>query len=182
MPRIRSVADGLFLGTVLIDTREKAWYSFANLVADKADGGGPFNVPIRRVTLQSGDYSLAGYEGLVAVERKSLSDAYSTLGQGRDRFERELNRLNGFDFAAVVIEAGWDEILHDPPPHTEVQPKTVFRSILAWQQRYPRVHWWPCADRRHAEVTTFRILERFWKERKRAETEGRPVVCEVVSA
>ena len=64
--------------------------------------------------------------------------------------------------AAVVVEAEWSEVLGSPPPHTQLTPKTVYRSVIAWQQRYPSIHWWFCADRRLAEVTTFRILERWW--------------------
>lgn len=163
MSKTRTVADGTFLGTVVCDTREQFPYTFAGLLCDRADGGGPLTVPTRRGTLASGDYSLDGYEHRVAVERKSLADCYSTIGQGRDRFERELARLAALDFAAVVIEADWPTVCSDPPPHTELPPKTVFRSILAWQIRYG-VHFLPCGNRRLAEVTTFRLLERFLKE------------------
>ena len=164
MPRPRTVADGVFVGTVVIDTREQLPFAFAGLTCDQADGGGPLTVTTTRGTLASGDYSLVGYETRLAVERKSLADLYSTIGQGRDRFERELVRLAAFEFAAVVIEATWPEVCADPPPHTELPPKTVFRSILAWMVRYPAVRWLACGPRRLAEVTTFRLLERFLKE------------------
>jgi hypothetical protein len=36
--------------------------------------------------------------------------------------------------------------------------------VIAWQQRYPRVHWWLCPGRAFAEVTTYRILERYWRD------------------
>lgn len=182
MARVRSVIDSVFQGTVAIDSREQRWFTFGGLTADATDGGGPFNVPIRRVTLKSGDYSLLGFEEKVAVERKSTADLFGTIGQGRERFERELARLQEMDFAAVVVEAGWGEILDNPPLYTQLPPKTVFRSVLAWQQRYRGVHWVMCDSRRLAEVTTFRILERFWRERQREATEGRPVMAEEVSA
>lgn len=156
--------SGRFLVPVVIDTREQLPFSFEGLTCDAVDGGGPLTIPTCRGTLASGDYSLLGFESFVAVERKSLADLYSTLGQGRERFERELERLAAMDFAAVVIEATWPEIVADPPPHTELPPKTVFRSILAWSVRYPRVHWFPAGPRRLAEVTTFRLLERWLKE------------------
>lgn len=155
---------GAFLIPVIVDTREQAPYSFAGLTCDASDGGGPLTVPTVRGTLASGDYSLVGYAG-IAIERKSIADLYGTIGQGRERFERELVRLNELDFAAVVIEASFPEICSEPPPHTKLPPKTVFRSILAWSVRYPRVHWFPCGDRRLAEVTTFRLLERYVKEK-----------------
>src|SRR5581483_2134770 len=99
----------------------------------------------------------------LAVERKSLADLFHTLGQGRDRFQRELGRLAKYDFAAIVIEADWSTIIMDPPKRSRLLPKTIFRSVIAWQLRYPRIHWWTCPNRQFAEVTTFRLLERFWK-------------------
>ncbi|MDE2097140.1 MAG: ERCC4 domain-containing protein, partial [Patescibacteria group bacterium] len=119
-------------------------------------------------TLKSGDYSLLGFENRIAIERKSLSDLFSTLGQGRDRFHRELERLAATDyqFAAVVCEADWATVLASPPERSMLRPKTVFRSVIAWQIRYPLVHWWFCPGRAFAEKVTFRLLERFWKEQQ----------------
>ena len=163
-----------FAHLVLIDQREKLPYTFEGLRADKRDGGGPLRVRTQTCYLVTGDYTIAGHEAGVAVEKKTLQDLYGTIGQGRDRFERELQRLNTLEFAAVVIEATWPEVCAEPPPHTRLPPKTVFRSILAWSVRYPRVHWFPCGERRLAEVTTFRLLERYVREKLAAgaHTEG----------
>lgn len=154
---------------VLIDTREQLPFAFAGLLADAAQGGGPLEVRTRRWTLQQGDYSIGGFEGRVAVERKSLEDLYGTLGSGRQRFVAELERLSAppMEFAAVVVEADFWEILTAPPVYSKLPPKTVHRSVIAWQQRYPSIHWWTLRNRRLAEITTFRILERFWKEAQR---------------
>lgn len=154
-----------FPPAIVIDTREQHPYAFDRIPADAYQGEGLLAIRTEVRTLRSGDYSLAGYEHRVAVERKSKADLFGTVGQGRERFERELARLNGMQFASVVVEAEWSEILTDPPPHTQLSPKTINRSVLAWKQRFVRVHWefWP--GRTAAEAITFRILERFWKER-----------------
>lgn len=153
-----------FPATVLIDTREQRPFAFDAITADAEAGGGLWRINTDTHTLASGDYSLAGYADRVAVERKSLSDLYSTISQGRGRFVRELERLAAMDFAAVVIESDWAAIIDKPPKRSQLPPRTVYRSVIAWQQRYPRVHWWACPSREFAEVTTFRILERFLKE------------------
>jgi DNA excision repair protein ERCC-4 len=161
-PKLRLVDPaGTFMVPVVVDTREQIPLTFEGMLCDAKDGGGPLTVPTVRGTLQSGDYSLRGFEMRVACERKSLSDCYGTIGQGRDRFERELARLDQMEFAAVIIEATWEELCSEPPPHTQLPPKTVFRSVLAWTVRYPRVRWLPCGPRRLAEVTTFRLLEKW---------------------
>jgi ERCC4-type nuclease len=145
-----------------------------------------------RRAISAGDYSIDGYDGRsefvsgagldamtntpagIAIERKSISDLFNTLGQSRARFVRELDRLAAYQFAAIVVEAEWSEILTAPAAglvRSQLDPKTIYRSVIAWQQRYPNVHWWMCAGRDHAEVTTFRILERWWQEREWRENE-----------
>ena len=150
--------------TIVIDTREQLGYQFA------APFTGPRKVQLAVQTivcgLPTGDYSLLGFESQIAIERKSLSDLYSTLGQGRARFTRELERLAAMEFAAVVVEAEWSEILGNPPSRSELNPKTVLCSVVAWQQRYPRIHWWTVPGRSVGEAVTIRLLDRFWRERE----------------
>jgi ERCC4-type nuclease len=144
---------------VVIDTREQDPYRFEELYADAKDGGRPLRINTVREGLASGDYGLRGYN--VAVERKSAADLFSTLSAGRRRFERELARLNELAAAWVVVEAEWSELLLAPPAHSRLNPKSVIRSVMAWQLRYPRVHWWMTPDRRFAESLTFRLLQKF---------------------
>jgi DNA excision repair protein ERCC-4 len=154
----------IFGGVVLVDTREQLAYRFAGIKADKAEGGGRMSVRTRRQKIDAGDYSLCGFADRVAVERKSKDDLFGTLGKGRGRFERELSRLNLLDYAAVVVEADWAEVVNDPPSRSQITPKNVFRSVVSWQQRFPWVHWWFVPGRGMAEATTFRILDRFHRE------------------
>ena len=167
---------------VCIDSREKAPFSFIGIKSDAKHGNVPMVIPTVGRTLRSGDYAIDGYDDLIAVERKSLEDCYQTLSHERERFERELDRLNFMQFAAVVIEASWVRILTDPPPHSKLSPKSVSRSIIAYMQRFPRVHWIPATDRRFAEVITFRVLERFWKDRldsaKAGQNKSKPIALE----
>ena len=95
--------------TVVADTREQRPYSFDGLL-DK--NGKLIVVPVVRSGMPSGDYSIQGSEMVISIERKSLQDAYHSMTWGRQRFEREIGRLNDYRFAAVVIEASWHEVLH----------------------------------------------------------------------
>lgn len=110
------------------------------------------------------DYSIDGWEERIQVERKSHEDLYSTLGQRRDEFEAELIRLSMCEFACVIIECGWSQI-SDPPPNSGLKASSVIGSILAWQQRYQRVHWITAGTRATAERLAFRMMERFWEDR-----------------
>jgi DNA excision repair protein ERCC-4 len=153
--------------TVAVDTREQAAYGFENLPFLGARGNIRLAVPCKRRTLASGDYSLVGFEDRVAVERKSLPDLFSTLGQGRKRFEREFERLSEMEFAAIVIEADAREIWRPTEFHpgwrSRLNPRSVEGTIVAWSLRYPGVHWWAMGSRRNAEVRTFEVLEMFWR-------------------
>jgi ERCC4-type nuclease len=148
---------------ILVDSREQSPYTFRGVIADAKDKHKPVVVPWTWAPLKTGDYSIQGCADRVTIERKSLADLYSTLGSGRERFEREHQRMSSFEFAAVVVEAPWSKILNSPPKRSKLRPRTVFRTAIAWSIRYG-VHWIPAEDRRMAELTTFHLLEKWWKE------------------
>jgi DNA excision repair protein ERCC-4 len=85
---------------VVVDTREQEEYSFS-----------PRRFVTERRALPAGDYSLAGLERDIAVERKTAEDFVSTVIRDRDRFRKELLKLAEYDRACVVVEAGLDDIL-----------------------------------------------------------------------
>ena len=83
---------------VIIDTREQTPLPFANL-------------PTEAGTLYSGDYSVKDSETLFSIERKTVKDLCSSVTRGRDRFEHELHRLRGFQFARLLTVAGFALLL-----------------------------------------------------------------------
>ncbi len=102
--------------TIVIDSREQRPYQFPGAVVQ---------------ALPTGDYSIVGLTDRVTIERKSKSDAYSSLGHGRARFRRELERLALFDYAAIVVEDSVPGFLQRPP-HSKMNPKSAMCSLLAW--------------------------------------------------
>lgn len=84
---------------IVIDTREQLPYEFP-----------PERVTAVRRALAAGDYSLAGRESEFAVERKSLADFVQTVIRGRERFHKELAKLQGYRRACVVIEGSLADI------------------------------------------------------------------------
>lgn len=111
------------------------------------------------------DYSIDGLEYEVQIERKSVSDLFSTLGQRRENFENEISRLNQqCKVACIMIEGGMGNIAsfreHGP------EPSSVIGTMISWGQRYPKVHWIPAGSRDMAERLAFRFLERYWEDRE----------------
>ena len=152
--------------TVGIDTREQRPYQFLGLRANTDKKHARLAIRTERVNLKTGfgDYTILELPK-IAIERKSKEDLYSSIGQRRENFEERLVRMGGGPgswYAAVVIEAEISELVAEPPAHTKLNPKSLMRTILAWQMRYPTVAWWFLPNRSAAEAWTFRLLERFW--------------------
>jgi len=140
---------------IICDTREQNAYHFAHIK--------PYAPWVIYKALESGDYSIEGYEDRITIERKSLIDLFGSTGQGRERFEKEFERLAKFEYAALVIEAGLGDIFKNPPSHSQMLPKSVFRTLIAWSIRY-KVFVWACPDRSFAERLTYLLLEKFYIE------------------
>ena len=161
--------------TVLVDHREQSAWSFTDLPPKKGWKGRLF-VPVSRAHMVTGDYTIAGLEDRFALERKSLEDLYGTLGQNRERFEAELQRLQKMDFAAVVIEATLREVWCPQSFRTDwrskMDPRAVESTMVAWAIRYPRVHWWTVGGHREGEVRAFEVMEQFWRASQHEETKA----------
>lgn len=82
-------------------------------------------------TLPTGDYSLRGLESVVAIERKSLPDLLHCIGQGRQRFDREIVRLLAYPTRAVVVESSWTA-LEIGGWRGKITPKAAVGSCLGW--------------------------------------------------
>lgn len=131
---------------VAVDTREQKPYRFPRS---------------EMKTLPTGDYSVVGLEDRIAIERKTKEDAYSSLGRGRARFARELERLSRYDYAAIVIETSLPDFLR-APAFSRMKPKAAANSIIAWSVKY-RVCVFFAGDRLHGNALTRQLLEKFWR-------------------
>jgi ERCC4-type nuclease len=105
--------------TIVIDTREGEPYSFDPRLAGA----------VRRA-LAAGDYSLAGLEDQVAVERKTLDDFVSTVIHRRRRFRQELRKLSRYRAACVVVEAELLDVL-GKRYRSEARPEAVVGATLS---------------------------------------------------
>jgi ERCC4-type nuclease len=89
-----------------------------------------------RASLQTGDYSVAGLEDLISIERKSLADLTACcLNAQRERFERELHRLRGFRFRRLLI-IGTEEDIWRQKYQSNIMPKAVLATLCAFEIRY----------------------------------------------
>lgn len=141
---------------ILIDTREKCPFNFLSQCGD---------IETERGTLSLGDYSLAGLENRVAVERKSLADLVMCLGTERERFERELVRARGLEAFAVVVESSWAD-LATGRYRSKLNPGAAVASVLAFAARYGTSFFF-AGNRENAEAVTAGFLRQYLKGKER---------------
>ncbi len=115
--------------------------------------------------LQTGDYSLAGLEHLVGIERKSLGDLVGCCTRGRDRFVRELERGRGLDLFAVIIEANMVDVA-EHRYRSKAKPHSILQSLAAWQVRYGTTFLWAGSERGGA-YWCHSLLSKYLSEQER---------------
>jgi len=133
------------LPTIIVDTREQLPYSFD-----------PALCAVERRKLDAGDYSLAGFEHRVAVERKSLDDFAATLTTTarRRRFYAELARMSesGCSHRCIVVEGGMDDVLAGRF-RSGASPRSVFGAAVSLMVTHGVLVAF-CHDRQHAREFT----------------------------
>ena len=89
---------------VIRDTREQNGWTFMSSKACEGTLSG---------ALKTGDYSIEGYEELLTIERKgSIAELANNLVE--DRFERELERMESFKYAFMILEFSMDDLIKYP--------------------------------------------------------------------
>lgn len=166
--------------TILVDTAEQQAFTFQGIKTDASAGSKPLIVPTEWRALGRhpdgmGDYSLLGGVGRCHIERKSMTDAQSTIlgwDGNRDRFERELQNLSAIECGVVIVECSFTDLISKAPQYGKrtagQNAKALSRSIVAFMQDYS-VPWLFCDGRRVAEIHAFRWLERWWKKQREKE-------------
>ena len=109
--------------TIIQDTREQTPFKFSP------------GIPVELSKLDTGDYSMKNLTDLVTIERKSVQDLVGCIGKGRERFERELKRMRGYRYRAVVIE-GTLQKLSGGNWRGKILPQHVLGSIASWRIKY----------------------------------------------
>lgn len=138
--------------TIIVDTREKT--------------PPPFDLLIKTIPgkLQTGDYSILNLEHLVRVERKSLGDLVMSCGRERERFDRCIERLRGFQLAMLVIEAR-ESSVELKQYRGEMHPNAILGAVHSWRAKGINIDW--AGDAPTAAIHISRTLFAFARERYR---------------
>jgi len=138
---------------IVVDTREQKPWVF--IVGKELAG-------CRSVKLDYGDYQIDGRPDLIAIERKkSVDELCTNIGQHRERFERELQRMQACKYRFVVIEDSWYAVAK--PKHSRMHWKAILASIATFEIRYG-VHFVFANNRRTARLIALELIVKAWKE------------------
>jgi len=123
---------------VIKDTREKYGWDFQE---DLNCAGTTIE------QLDTGDYSIVGSVLKLSIERKGCISEFVTNLVDK-RFDNEMQRLNEFKFAYLLLEFEMSDILRYPqgstiPKHKwssiKMKPEFIMSLLLSLQHKYPNV-------------------------------------------
>ncbi|MCK9328047.1 MAG: hypothetical protein M0P69_21305 [Bacteroidales bacterium] len=112
--------------------------------------------------LPAGDYSLAGLECEVVVERKSLDDFVHTVIRDRDRFRNELKILQTYPCACVIVEANLDDVFTGDY-RSGAHPSSILGATLSIIVDYG-VPVYFCSNRQLARRFVMEFLLRYYRK------------------
>lgn len=136
----------------MVDSREKSPYKFNKC---KNCAG------CETSKLDYGDYQIKGMPELIAIERKKdVIELGGNLGKKRERFERELQRMQSAKFRFIVVEDYWSSIFR--LRYSRIHPNALFESIIALELKYG-VHFIFAGNRAMAHKITRSLLLRAYK-------------------
>lgn len=154
-----------------------------NIVRDDREKNGYESFPGEEVVvkrLDTGDYTIEGFEDVFAVERKSLNDLATSVGYNRLRFENEIRRANGYaernedgnplpgtkpdkpmqEFA-VVIEAHKSEV-HFQNYYSNIHPNAIKGTVDKWPQKYDVLDMYWAGSWRQGKQKTLQLLDEWY--------------------
>lgn len=141
---------------IVIDTREQLPFSFHQWGED---------IETARAALPTGDYSVAGLENRIAIERKSLADLVQCLGRDRTRFAKELLRARALESFCVVIESSWQDMAAGKY-RSNLDPGAACASVAAFMARY-HIPFFFAGSRAQAERFTVLFLRQYLRGKAR---------------
>jgi ERCC4-type nuclease len=146
--------------TVIKDTREQDGWYFSEY--DKCAG-------MEVKGLNTGDYTIKGYEDIVCIERKGCtSEIAMNLGRKKAPFQAEMERMKDFPFAFIICEFSMSDLLRYPegsrvPKHRKSQVKVtgkyLLKSMIEFQVWYDTKILF-CDDKRNAFIVCNSIFKR----------------------
>lgn len=114
---------------VVVDSREQLPYKLAKIVK-----------VVKK--LDFGDYSIAGFENQISIERKSQDDFYGSIvntkknNNARDRFTQMLIRMQVAEFKGLLIDCEEAELLTPELSYSDVNANSVYGTLISLEVKF----------------------------------------------
>lgn len=148
---------------IIVDTREQQPWTFANVNGDIID-------KIIYHKLDTGDYTIAGFEETLCIERKkSVAELANNITDSR--FDHELSRMYEFRHKFLLLEFDYYNI--DTYPIGSDIPKRLHKDIkitgpyilkkLSEIAIQYDIHVIPCGNTSYAEMVAISLMKRIYE-------------------
>lgn len=120
---------------IICDTREHEGFGWSF---------GDIETEVRK--LDTGDYTLAGFEGSLCIERKkSPSEVAINIGKDSVRFNKELERMRGIKHSFLLLEFSLNDALRFPEgsnipksklSQVRIGGKFLVKTLASYKEKY----------------------------------------------
>lgn len=144
--------------TIIIDTREQTPWDFKHhTVANKK--------------LDTGDYSIEGYENLLCIERKNgVAELAGNISE--KRFKDVINRMTNYQHSFILVEGDYEQLMNYPIgsdvprrlwKNIKIKPAYILKFISELQIYY-NIHVLFCGNADAAQKTALSIMKRIYEK------------------
>jgi len=120
--------------------------------------------------IRTGDYSIQGLEHKITIERKTVTDLYSSLSTRREKFMEEMKRVQFFDCKALLIEGTYDQVINAPKTgyvrkFSGMRRESVLGSLVKINMEYGITVIF-AGNRKNGEEWTLHTLKMYFKKKR----------------
>lgn len=137
---------------VIVDTREQFPYLFEDYL----------DAQVTTRKLDTGDYSIEGFENIITIERKEQGDFINSITNDRTRFEAEIIRMIPFRYKFIVVENKLENIEKQVKERGTVNWRSVSGTIASWSVKYD-VHFQFLLGRLNCQDFIYQIFKSFMR-------------------
>lgn len=129
-------------------------------------------IEVKRQKLDLGDYTLAGMENTLVIERKaSTSELAMNVGLDRVRFEKELEKTINIKYVYLILEFSMNDVLEFPKgsnipksklKDVRIHGKFILKILNDYEKRYGLTYIF-CDNKIQATEKVVEIFERITK-------------------
>jgi ERCC4-type nuclease len=154
------VGDGDFV--IVVDSQETKYpYLFSGELLVRK--------PLLVDGIRTGDYSIKGFERKITIERKTLTDLYSSLSTRRIKFMEEMERVQYFDCKVLLIESTYDQVINASRTsrvrkYSKLPRASVLGSLVKINMEFGITVIF-AGNRKNGEEWTLHTLKMFYKKK-----------------